>query len=151
MLPYTAGVSEDIRRVCRKYSMKVIFRSGLSLRSVLTQVKDPLPMGKRSKVVYGIPCSCSKVYIGETRRRLETKLREHQEACRKGTFETSAVAEHAWKDQHAIRWDETTVVNMARHPSELLLKEAIHSNRTPVGNASTETQDLSSLDAGWLP
>ena len=146
MLPYTAGVSDDIRRVCRKYSMKVIFRSGLSLRSVLTQVKDPLPMGKRSKVVYGIPCSCGKVYIGETRRRLETKLREHQEACRKGILEKSA----AWKDHHTIRWDETTVVAMARHPSELLLKEAIHSNMTPVGNASTETQDLSSLDAGWL-
>ena len=70
MLPYTAGVSEDIRRVCRKYGMKVIFRSALSLRSVLTQVKDPLPMYKRSKVVYWIPCSCGKVYIGETRRRL---------------------------------------------------------------------------------
>ena len=44
MLPYTAGVSKDIRQVCRKYGMRVIFRSGLSLRSVLTRVKDPLPM-----------------------------------------------------------------------------------------------------------
>ena len=77
-------------------------------------------------------------------------MREHQEACRKGTFETSAVAEHAWKNHHTIRWEETTVVNMARHPNELLLKEAIHINMTPVRNASTETQDLSSLDAGWL-
>ena len=31
-------------------------------------------------------------YIGETRRRLETRLREHQEACQKGTLEKSAVA-----------------------------------------------------------
>ena len=50
MLPYTAGVSEDIRQVCTKYGMRVIFRFGLSLRSVLTWVKDPLPMesGPRS-------------------------------------------------------------------------------------------------------
>ena len=27
MLPYTEGVSEDIRRVCRKFSLKVVFRS----------------------------------------------------------------------------------------------------------------------------
>ena len=52
VLPYTAGVSEDIRRVCRKYGMKVIFRAGWSLHSVLTKVKDPLPVEKKAKVVY---------------------------------------------------------------------------------------------------
>ena len=131
ILPYIAGVSEDIRRVCRKYDMKVIFKSGRSLRSVLTKVKDPLPMEKKAKVVYRIPCSCGKSYIGETKRRLETRLREHQEACRKGTREKSAVAEHAWNDHHTIKWEETAVVDMARHPRELLLKEAIHIQMTP--------------------
>ena len=62
MLPYTEGVSEDIRRVCRKFGLKVVFRSGLSLRSMLTRVKDTLGMEKRSKVVYQIPCSCGKKY-----------------------------------------------------------------------------------------
>ena len=119
ILSYAAGISKDIRQVCRKYGMKVVFRSGLSLHSVLTWVKDSLPMEKWSKTVYRIPCSCGKVYIGETRSRLKTRLREHQEACRKGTQEKSAVAEHAWKDQHAIKWKETTVVDMARHLSEL--------------------------------
>ena len=52
MLPYTEGVSEDIRRVCRKFGLKVVFRSGLSLRSMLTRVKDTLGMEKRSKVVW---------------------------------------------------------------------------------------------------
>ena len=59
-------------------------------------------------------------------------MREHQEACTKGALEKSAVAEHAWKDQHAIKWDETTVVDMARHPSELLLTESICISITPV-------------------
>ena len=131
VLPYTAGVSKDIRRVCRKYGMKAIFKAERSLHSVLTKVKDPLPMEKEAKVVYQIPCSCGKSYIGETRRRLETMLREHQEACRKETLEKSAVAEHAWKDHHAIKWEEITVVDMARHPSKLLLKEAIHIQMTP--------------------
>ena len=44
MLPYTEGVSE----VCRKFGMKVVFRSGLSLRSMLTKVKDTLALEKRS-------------------------------------------------------------------------------------------------------
>ena len=59
-------------------------------------------------------------------------MRKHQEACRKRTLEKPAVAEYAWKDQHTIKWEQTTVVDMARHPSKLLLKEAIHINMTPV-------------------
>ena len=88
---------------------------------MLAKVKDLLPMEKKAKVVYQIPCSCGKSYIGETRRRLETRLREHQEACRKGTLEKSAVVELGCKEHHAIKWDETTVVDMTRHPRELLL------------------------------
>lgn len=84
MLPYTAGDSEDIRRVCRRYGMQVIFRSGQSLHSVLSKVKDPLPVEKQSKVVYRIPCRCGKAYIGETKKRLETRLKEHREACQRG-------------------------------------------------------------------
>ena len=99
-LPYTAGISEDIRLVCRKYDMKVIFMSGLSLHSVLIWVKDPLPMEKWSKVMYRIPCSCSKVYIGETR--VGDKVEEAPRSLQEITLEKSAVAEHARKDQHAI-------------------------------------------------
>ena len=95
MLPYTEGVSEDIRRVCRKFGLKVVFRSGLSLCSMLTRVKDTLGMEKRSKVVYQIPCSCGKKYIGETVRRLETRMKEHQDACQKGALEKLALGEHA--------------------------------------------------------
>ena len=54
-------------RVCQKFGMKVIFKAGQSLPSVLTKVKDPLPMEKKAKMVYRIPCSCGKSYIGETR------------------------------------------------------------------------------------
>ena len=44
----------------------------------LTRVKDTLPIGKQSNEVHRIPCSCGQVYIGETKPRLETRLREHQ-------------------------------------------------------------------------
>ena len=52
MLPYTKGVSEDVQRVCRKFCMKVVFRSGQSLRSMLFKVKDLLMVEKQAKVVY---------------------------------------------------------------------------------------------------
>ena len=84
-----------------------------------------------SCVVYSIPCSCGKVYIGETTRRLEQRISEHQDACRKGEEKKSAVAEYAWKEHHPIRWQETSVIDRASRFGELRVKEALHIHLTP--------------------
>ena len=73
VIPYVAGMSEDIRRVCRKFNIRVVFKSGRTLSSMLTKVKDTLPPDKQSNVVYRIRCSCGQVYIRETKLRLETR------------------------------------------------------------------------------
>ena len=57
-IPYIAGVSEEIRRVCCDYDVRVAFKTGKTLRTKLTKVKDPLPLEKQAMVVYRIPCSC---------------------------------------------------------------------------------------------
>ena len=44
MLPYVADISERIRKACRSYNIRVVFRSGPTFRSMLTKVKDPLPI-----------------------------------------------------------------------------------------------------------
>ena len=92
----------------------------------LTKVKDPLTMEKQTKVVYCIPYSCGEAYIGETVRRLETKVKEHRDACQKGALEKSALAEHAWMNHHPIKWEEVSMIVWARTAKELLVKEAIY-------------------------
>ena len=108
------GMSEDIRRVCRKFNIRVVFKSGRTLRSTLTKITNALPLGKQSNVVYRISCSCGQVYIRETKRTLETRLKEHRDACERGMMEKSAVAEHAWENHHPIDWEETTVLDRGR-------------------------------------
>ena len=103
----------------------------MTLRAQLSRVKYKLPTSMSSCVVYSIPCSCGKVYIGETTRRLEQRISEHQDACRKGEEKKSAVAEHAWKEHHPIRWQETSVIDRANRFGELRVKEALHIHLTP--------------------
>ena len=67
------------------------------MRDRLVKVKDKLCTGKQSSVVYKIPCSCGKFYLGETVRRLGTRIKEHKDACVHGSTEKSAVSDHAWK------------------------------------------------------
>ena len=128
--------------------MKVVFRSGQSLHSMLTKVKDPLTMEKQAKVVHRIPCSGGEDYIGETMRRLETRVKEHRHACRKGALEKSALAEHAWTNHHPIKWEEVSMIDWARTAKELVVKEAIHIRLNY--HPSTGMEVWSCLDAGWL-
>ena len=71
----------NIRRVCRKFNNIVVFNSRQTLHSMLTKVKDTLPLVKQSNVVYRIPYSWSHVY---TRKTKWTRLKEHQGACERG-------------------------------------------------------------------
>ena len=51
---------------------------------------------------------------------------------------------------HPMKWEETTVVDQARTPKELLLKEAIHIRLlNPPSPLSTGMGDWSCLDARW--
>ena len=100
-------------------------------RDCLTRVKDSLPTCMRSGTVYKVPCTCGKYYIGESIRRLETRLVEHKEACFKGDTHKSAIADHAWSEQNAIEWDNTTVIDRSSNRMNLMLKEALHIQLRP--------------------
>ena len=104
------------------------------------RVKDRDPLEK-SNVVYQVPCSCGRVYIGETKRALETHIKEHKAATRRGELEKSAIAEHAWSHHHQVLWDEIKVLDQAANTTTLLIKEALHIRLT-------DTEQLLNRDEG---
>ena len=61
-------------------------------------------------VVYRVPCGYGMEYIGEAKRTLATRLKEHQSATRRGEVEKSAIAEHAWKAGHPPLWEEVEIL-----------------------------------------
>ncbi|KAJ9588230.1 hypothetical protein L9F63_018394 [Diploptera punctata] len=45
---------------------------------------------------------CEKMYIGKTKRNLNTRLKEHLRNVTNGEIEKSAIAAHAWLEKHRI-------------------------------------------------
>ena len=45
--------------------------------------QDTLEPTKQDGVVYKIPCECGKVYIGETGRAMQDRIKEHDRDIRK--------------------------------------------------------------------
>ena len=149
VIPYSQGLSEQIRRVLRKHNIRTAFRSGLSLGKLLTKVKDPVPPEDRSGVVYKISCLCGDSYIGETGRNAIIRIKEHKAACRLVRFEKSAVADSAWLDGHIIEWDQMEILDTAKDLNERNVKETLYIKLAPQGCRINrdEGKELSPL---WL-
>jgi hypothetical protein len=125
-IPYATCLGEDLRWVCRRHNVRTIFKSLPTLRHQLCRIKDKDPIERSAGVVYEIPCACGQTYVGETKRALGTRLKEHQAATRRGEIHKSAIAEHAWTHKHQLSWAETRILDHARNTSIFRIKEAIH-------------------------
>ncbi|CAH0703385.1 unnamed protein product [Spodoptera exigua] len=90
-LPYVKGVTDTIGHLLRRrYSIRTIFRPPGQLRHVLRSPKDKDPLAVPG--VYMIPCDCGSSYIGETRRNITTRLKEHIRSVKNRDTHTSVVA-----------------------------------------------------------
>ena len=91
-LPYVSGISERGEFVGGLISE--LFATTSTLRQQLTRVKDRILLLSLAGVVCRVPCGCGIEYIGETKRTLATRLKEHQSTTRCGEVGISAIAEH---------------------------------------------------------
>nr|VZI40631.1 unnamed protein product [Spirometra erinaceieuropaei] len=77
-LPYIDGVSEAVSRLLRLLGIGIVHRPESTIRHLVMRPKAPLPLGETTDVIYRIRCnSCEANYIGETGKRLQTRVEEH--------------------------------------------------------------------------
>ena len=93
IIPYIHGTYENISNVLKSKQIKIVFHPPNSLRNILDKEKDRInPMQKKG--VYLVPFSCKDVYIGESVRSIQIRLKEHC-ADIKHERKKSALAEHS--------------------------------------------------------
>ena len=126
VLPYVKGLSEQLRRCLQQQGVRAVFKSETTLRSQLVRPKDAVDPAKQDGVVYRIPCECGKVYIGETGRPMQDRIKEHDRDIRLARTETSAVSEHAHNTGHKPLWNEVKFIDRDPYYYTRRVKEAIH-------------------------
>ena len=127
-LPYVKRLAEMIQKICSPYDIWTVFISGSTLRRYLFRVKPPTESNRIKNCVYSIPCSCDKIYKGETGRQLKVMVEEHRKAVVRGEIEKSGMADHIWKEKgnHLPLWDEFEIVDRVKHWRIRRLKESAH-------------------------
>lgn len=129
--------------VFQNFAIRTVFRSGPTLCSI------PLPMEKQSNVIFKVPCTCSKAYIGGTKHRLETHLNEHKDMCIKCLTDKSVIAECSWTNDHPINWATVNILQRAYWTMELVMKEVLIIRTTPK-NAHSNWDSGYELPNCWI-
>ena len=127
-IPFIDGLSQEVRRVARAAGVRCAFYTPNTLGS-LYNAKDPLPRGSVTHAVYSVKCkTCDDEYVGETRRAVDVRRKEHSDAIRLGQCSKSAIAEHVHDQQspHEMDWSSLRVIDRACQQRERKVREAFH-------------------------
>ena len=122
VVPYYKGLSESLKRTCKKYGMQVYFKGGNTIRNLLMAPKEKDPMLKKSGVIYRYKCDrveCDEEYIGKSSRIFGERFKEHQKA-------PSPIFDHYNTTGHKISLENFHIVGREDQNLMRTIKEALY-------------------------
>jgi hypothetical protein len=138
-VPFDEDITRKLRPKLMKFGLDLVFSSrNNQLKSLLGSTKDPVKCLNKAGV-YKISCKqCNKVYIGQTKRTLETRFKEHTAEVKKAAKQEerglqydfkSMVAEHIHRENHQLTLDDIDILRSISAPWKLDVAESLEINK----------------------
>ena len=104
-------ITEKIRRILRREGIKTYRKDGMRMLDIVRRKKIGTKEDWRQRgVIYEVPCGeCDMVYVGETKKRLQERLKQHKDDVRLRR-DTNAIFKHVSETDHEVNWKGATVV-----------------------------------------
>ena len=95
--------NHKFQKVFMKFNITLAISNRFNIKNLIqANTKDKDPPNKKSGI-YKVNCEdCSKCYIGQIRRNIETRMKEHCRNIKCFQIDKSAVAAHSWENGHHI-------------------------------------------------
>jgi len=130
IIPYIKGFSSKLTTSLLKHNFNIAYRCNNKLNTFIKTNKDPLPHLNQCNVVYEIACNdCNATYVGQTKRQLNTRIKEHRQNINKKT-DISVISEHQVNTGHNFNWDDDTkILDVENSYNKRLISECLHIKR----------------------
>lgn len=101
-ITFAPSITNKIQSIFNKHNLQVLYNSTNKLSTLLGSTKDKTPTEDKSGI-YSIKCSdCNDIYIGQTRRKISDRFKEHIRNIKYNKPDRSSVAEHSLTHNHNI-------------------------------------------------
>ena len=134
-LPFVPGISKQLKKVFSQAGLRVAFKSGRNLQSILSNRNKPKLPPNSCPGCYRIPCLCGGHYIGETKKRANVRFKEHEKAIFKGQKADSALSEHAVDNcSMGIDWENASMISTEPRYFKRCVRESLEIQREKIGH-----------------
>ena len=119
-MPYSQGICESYKTICKKYGIEVHFKGGKTLQNLQVSPKDKNTITKKSSVIYWFKChkmDCEDEYIGESSRTFGERYNEHLK-------EPPPIFEHQSTTGHTSSVENFIIIAREGHNMARAIKEA---------------------------
>jgi len=130
-IPYLKSISESFIPVTKKYGFDIAFSIPHTLNSFIKVGKDNLDIMSHQGVVYKISCQdCEVSYVGQTKRQLRTRIKEHSSDIRKKNRYPSVISKHRLSLNHNFDWHNVRIIDIERSYHKRPISEMVHIKKT---------------------
>jgi len=147
VLPYVNPISKFITTNIDKTKAIIGFRCLNKLSQFIKVHKDKDPLLSKNNVVYKIFCKdCEASYVGQTKRQLKTRLKEHKNNIKLDQSRHSVISQHITECNHSFDWEGIKIMDRETKFHKRIVSEMIHIKEQKIGlnlNSDTELLDLS--------
>ena len=151
VLPFIPGVSQPLKRAFARAGCNLFHKSGRTLQSLLCSKNKTHPPPDKCKGIYSFNCSCDPkaVYVGETRRSIDIRAKEHRKAAENGRWSHSGLTQHREKCSAPMDWSPKVLSrvsdkNPQRLKHHLRVEEALWIRRLNCGPGIGLNEDYGS-------
>ena len=142
-IPFLEGTSKKVKHIIEKgTNRKVTFSNSRNLGGILINTKDQEDPFDASGV-YKISCSCNKQYVGQTGRKVTTRIKEHLRGVSLEEKGKSSFADHIIDTSHNIEECTVEVVKNCKKGKKLNVLEQLEIDKVPpdkILNSQVEQQ-----------
>jgi len=111
VLPYVSPLADFITSNIDSSKAIIGFRYLNKLSQLIKTHKDIDEPLSKNNVVYKIQCKdCEATYVGQTKRQLKTRLKEHKTNIKLDQSKHSVISEHIIKYNHSFDWENTKIM-----------------------------------------